>query len=332
MYLPVLVVAVLVVVGLAKDLKIHNIVVAVDLPPFTPNPTEITKVMIIGDSITQGYEGDYSWRYRIWQWFEKQKYSVDFVGPYAGTHSDYSSYEPSVNGGYAEDIEEDWDSDHFSLWGHTIWQFKDKIHQQVLIDEPDMLLVELGFNDMFWRGYSPPDILSLMKEFVDNARAAKPNIVLALADIPQMLDGDHGDIPITTDAYNVLLEKTIPEWSTELSPIKLVRFREHYTCGGKSCNSTHDGLHPNALGEFELAVAFSETLVELGIGKSAMVIPDKIPERPCPVPTNLHVETTEQGRQVTVSSTSFFTYGISLTNIHSGTRFMVPLVTMSTNA
>jgi len=30
------------------------------------------RVLIVGDSITQGHEGDYTWRYRIWQWFNSQ--------------------------------------------------------------------------------------------------------------------------------------------------------------------------------------------------------------------------------------------------------------------
>ena len=43
------------------------------------------RVMIVGDSMTQGQEGDYTWRYRIWQWFKEQGVAVDFVGPYTGT-------------------------------------------------------------------------------------------------------------------------------------------------------------------------------------------------------------------------------------------------------
>lgn len=34
-----------------------------------PGPT---KVMVVGDSITQGFEGDWTWRYRLWQWFKDQ--------------------------------------------------------------------------------------------------------------------------------------------------------------------------------------------------------------------------------------------------------------------
>lgn len=43
------------------------------------------RVMVVGDSMTQGREGDWTWRYRIWQFFQHNQIAVDFVGPYIGT-------------------------------------------------------------------------------------------------------------------------------------------------------------------------------------------------------------------------------------------------------
>ena len=45
------------------------------------------KVMIVGDSISQGHEGDWTWRYRLWQWFQSEGVAVDFVGPYTGKYN-----------------------------------------------------------------------------------------------------------------------------------------------------------------------------------------------------------------------------------------------------
>jgi hypothetical protein len=42
-------------------------------------------IMVVGDSLTQGFEGDYTWRYRLWEWFSSQRLAVDFVGPFMGT-------------------------------------------------------------------------------------------------------------------------------------------------------------------------------------------------------------------------------------------------------
>jgi len=53
------------------------------------------RVMICGDSISQGREGDYTWRCRIWQWFTDNKIALKFVGPYTGTHpQDASAFPP----------------------------------------------------------------------------------------------------------------------------------------------------------------------------------------------------------------------------------------------
>ena len=41
--------------------------------------------MVVGDSISHGFEGDYTWRYRLWQWFQSNNVAVDFVGSYKGT-------------------------------------------------------------------------------------------------------------------------------------------------------------------------------------------------------------------------------------------------------
>ncbi len=42
-------------------------------------------MMVVGDSISQGGEGDWTWRYRLREWFKVQGVVVDFVGPFLGT-------------------------------------------------------------------------------------------------------------------------------------------------------------------------------------------------------------------------------------------------------
>jgi hypothetical protein len=49
--------------------------------PGTPaaNQNQGISVMIVGDSITQGLEGDWTWRYRIWQWFKDEGVEVCII-------------------------------------------------------------------------------------------------------------------------------------------------------------------------------------------------------------------------------------------------------------
>lgn len=59
-----------------------------------------------------------------------------------------------------------------------------------------------------------------------------------------------------------------------------------------ACPAGHDGLHPNALGEFEIARAYSQVLhTDFGLGSSELSVPKNIPSRPCPVPTNIKAVT-----------------------------------------
>lgn len=58
--------------------------------------------------------------------------------------------------------------------------------------------------------------------------------------------------------------------------------------GGTNSDAAYDGLHPNALGEYQLAQAFSRTLISaFFIGRSELAIPEDIPPRPLPTPSNI---------------------------------------------
>lgn len=47
-------------------------------PPPPPVPSRKGKMMIVGDSITHGQEGDFTWRYRLWQWREWLLYYIKY--------------------------------------------------------------------------------------------------------------------------------------------------------------------------------------------------------------------------------------------------------------
>jgi hypothetical protein len=121
------------------------------------------RVMIVGDSMTQGQQGDWTWRYRIWEWFKEQGIDVDFVGPYAGTVEPdppsapappplYGAAPPTSSikssGGYAVGASVDFDSDHFAVWGRAAAVDKGLIQDVVAAHQADLMLLMLGFNDM----------------------------------------------------------------------------------------------------------------------------------------------------------------------------------------
>ncbi|BCR97517.1 SGNH/GDSL hydrolase family protein [Aspergillus luchuensis] len=190
--------------------------------------------------------------------------------------------QPPTSGGYAPDVSPDFDRHHFAVWGRVAAIDKDLIYDVLSAHQADLMLLMLGFNDMAWFQSDASGTLDSIRTLVINARAANPNLKFAIANVPQRtLIPGREDIPFNTNIYNALLRNAVPEWSSAGSPIHLVELQENYDCGPDACPAGYDGLHPNTLGEYQIARAFSLTLVKVyGIGNSPLIIPDKIPERP----------------------------------------------------
>ncbi|EFE40581.1 hypothetical protein TRV_04630 [Trichophyton verrucosum HKI 0517] len=270
------------------------------------------KLIVVGDSMTQGHEGDWTWRYRIWQWFREQNVTITFVGPYTGTVQPdrpkppsppplYGSPKPrqgvKVDGGYARGVSADFDSHHFAVWGRTAALDKDLIEDVLMAHPADLMLLMLGFNDLGWLQSDALGTLRSIKTLVDNARRVNPFLKLAIANVPQrLMIGGREDLPCSTREYNNLLRCAIPQWSTADSPIHLVEVCEDYGCGPDGCPAGYDGLHPNATGEYEIARAFSLTLVrDFNIGSAPLVIPKNVPKRSLPRPKNFRVVSSPGG-------------------------------------
>ncbi|KAH7349089.1 fibronectin type III domain-containing protein [Pyrenochaeta sp. MPI-SDFR-AT-0127] len=274
------------------------------------------KFLIVGDSISHGAEGDYTWRYRLWQWLRANNIGFEFVGPWRGTFTPAEPIAPQppllqgqsqpqtpdqVNGGYALDVDAGFDKDHFCHSGRQVAQVKNTIAAQVAAYQPDYVLIELGFNDLGWFINGPDGLLSDMKQLINNARNAKGNIKFAIANVPQRtrINGRQDLIDMTID-YNSKLATAIPGWSTTNSPIKLVKFSENYACGPDNCPAAFDGLHPNKLGEYQIAQAFSRVLnKEYGIGSNALDVPANLPAPSCNTPVNVRAVTAPYGVAVT---------------------------------
>lgn len=259
------------------------------------------KVMIVGDSITQGREGDWTWRYRLWQWFTQTNgITVQFVGPYPGTRAPdnatapvppatYGSYAspppPNTNGKYASGTASGWTgNNHFSLWDMAAATNQYLIQNMVKQYTPDVLLLSLGYNDMAYYYSGPAGTLISLYSIIKNARAANPKIKVAIANVPQRTNTGRRDLPTNIDTLNSKLAQAIPVWTTGNSPVALVQLRESYQCSLSSCPGGSDGQHPNALGEYQIAKAFSATLFNsFKYGSGALVIrpPSQLVSSPC---------------------------------------------------
>lgn len=206
------------------------------------------RVMVAGDSISQGSESMHTWRYRMWEWFQANNVPVVFVGPFHQTRplpQDLTTGVPlpaarpgdeldaptAMDLGYALDVEPEFvrtGSAHFAIWGREIAQDLDIVSQQIHDYRPDYLLVELGFNDLVWGQRQPNETIPFMEQFIDRARAASPELRFAVANIPQR--SKIGDLDVRTRQHNEKLREVIPKWSLPSSPVELVELREAYSC------------------------------------------------------------------------------------------------------
>ncbi|SCN74636.1 uncharacterized protein FFNC_11530 [Fusarium fujikuroi] len=363
------------------------------------------RVMVVGDSMSQatsiktvlltiidnaGREGDFTWRYRIWQFFKQNGIEVEMVGPYKGTvppdpptapsppilyGKPVPTSAPKTSGGYAADVDEAFlaNCNHFSACclqpvstiliepsGRAVAVDKGLIQTVLQATPADLILFMLGFNDMGWFYSDAAGTLDSVDTFVANARAANPNVKIAMADVPQrsFIRG-RDDLIKNTEIYNKLLPGYISKWSTKQSPIHLVQLADNYVgiliqlhtlavlqvCVASvtiliespvpvSLTSTGtDGLHPNAWGEFQIAAAFSKTLVEdFNLGTSPVKIPsqdDSSLGRPLQGPSNFRVFSSPQGVTATWDPVyGAYSYDVTV-SINGGANTYSPTTTSS---
>lgn len=204
-----------------------------------------------------------------------------------------------TTGGYSRSVSHDFDKYHSSHTGRQVTQAKETIREEVETYQPDMLLVMLGFNDMGWCVAGAEDTLERMSTFIENARAAKPDIQFAIGNVLQKQhDHGHDDLAKMTGRYNCMLLDAIPEWTKKTSRVEHVEIERNYGFTPDECKGTHDGLHPNELGDYQIAKAFTETLHRAyGYGSRPLKVPAHIPERPLPVPSNIQVRGVSYGVQ-----------------------------------
>lgn len=211
---------------------------------------ETASVMLYGDSVTEGTEGDWTWRYRLAKHLADSGTDVDLVGPSTDLMTINAPGVP--NHDY---LDPDFDQNHAAVGGASYLKPPYDISRTLRMYHPDVLVVLLGVNDIAFYDTPPAQVDQAMRAFVEQARAVDPEIDLIFGALPQTWFE-------AAATYNDLLRGTAEELSTDASPIVVADTDEDFTIKV----DTWDTAHPTAQGEVKLAAAMADALARIGVG------------------------------------------------------------------
>ncbi|MCW2712008.1 MAG: GDSL-like Lipase/Acylhydrolase, partial [Marmoricola sp.] len=158
------------------------------------------RILLSGDSITQGFNGDFTWRYRLAKEFARQRVDVDFVG---------SRRTPVVREGWSTSryADPNFDSDHFAQVGTLLQSQVSYIGAEIRKQQPDLVVLECGVNDMR-HGASPQETNTSLRNWVSAARSAKPDLRIVLSPVLSATDSIRPGLTQVVAQYDTLMAET----------------------------------------------------------------------------------------------------------------------------
>ncbi|GAA4734608.1 GDSL-type esterase/lipase family protein [Phytohabitans rumicis] len=216
------------------------------------------RLMVVGDSISQGSSGDVTWRYQLHQHLARSGVSFDLVGDRTDLYNNITNQHGDQSYPYA------FDRDHHALWGRALAQEKDTIQAAVAGNGADVVLVLLGINDVIWFSHSAAQIADNMRAFVTNARAANPAVTVVIGHTLSRWDPfarTYLNVAQTAD-INGRYDALAAAMSTSTSRVVSTANPP----GWDPAVHTWDGTHPSSTGEARIAAAFANALSGVGVG------------------------------------------------------------------
>ncbi len=232
-----------------------------DGPVTVPGPPEgELRVMLVGDSLTQGSSGDYTWRYRLWSHLRESDVEFDFVGPYDDMRA---LGEPgSASRAYADP---GFDADHAARWGASARELASDVAQVAAEHEPHYLLLLAGTEDIL-AGGGADRALEGVGETVSTVRVVRGQARFVLGELPPVEGtGDDDRINAEIDRFNMGVVDLADQLTSAESPVVVARVADGYV----PSRDNWDEAHPNARGEVRIAAAFADALAEpLRVGRT----------------------------------------------------------------
>ncbi|MFI2777994.1 GDSL-type esterase/lipase family protein [Streptomyces sp. ALB3] len=221
------------------------------------------RFLFVGDSMTVGRAGDFTWRYRMWQHLE----ATVGGGGYTITGPRTELYDTEANAplstAYGDEAFPASARRHLAGWGEGWLHMAPVIADTVAATRADILLVSLGLIDLGFYTDSAQTAANA-RAFITAARTANPRIRLVLLPVIPNIRAE-SDAPFAAECarFNTLLAHAVADLDTPSSPVLLASPPVGYDIH----TDTYDGTHPGPTGEHRLAGAFADAMHQAwGVG------------------------------------------------------------------
>ncbi|MEV8453828.1 GDSL-type esterase/lipase family protein [Streptomyces sp. NPDC052095] len=209
----------------------------------------------VGDSMTIGRSGDFTWRYRMWQHLD-----AAFDGPFSIVGPRTALYDTEagapVSDAYGAPDFPAGARAHLAGWGEGWLHMAPVIADVVTAYRSDVLLVSLGLIDLGFYTDSGQTAENV-RAFITAARTANPHVRMVLLPVIPNIRAE-SDAPFAAECgrFNELLAKAVADLDEPSSPVLLASRPPGYDIH----EDTYDGTHPGPSGEHALAGAFADAM------------------------------------------------------------------------
>ncbi len=212
--------------------------------------------LFVGDSMTIGSAGEYTWRYRMWQHLRASLGPGGFgiVGPRTALYD--VEADAAVSSAYADPAFPPEARRHLAGWGEGWVHMAPLVEEAVAVSGADVLLVSLGLIDLGFYTNSA-QTADNARAFLASARAANPRVrAVLLPVLPNIRAEKDPSFAAECARFNALLVQAVQDLHRPESPLVMAAAPDPYDLR----TDTYDGTHPSASGEHKVAAAFADAL------------------------------------------------------------------------
>ncbi len=208
-------------------------------------PLDPVKIMLIGDSTTEGLSSSVSYRRYLDGMLRRQGHLIDFVGSrnkHNNNHTEPDSYQ--------------YDVDHEGHWGRNSDWLAQHMAGLLISEVPDVAVIHMGTEDIVSgdsaAGTLTEKTINNIGSVISALRARNKTVKIVLARIIPVR-GKTAEVNL----LNLKISRYVSEYSTPESPVVLA---DQHTGFNVECDLSQDGILPNVTGAKKMARVFAAVI------------------------------------------------------------------------